>query len=310
MNDLVSIIIPVYRVEAYLDRCVKSVLAQSYSDIEIILVDDGSPDGCPALCDGWAERDTRIRVFHKPNGGLSDARNYGVLHARGQYITFLDSDDYLASDCISYLVEMIKSENADIAVTGMSWTEQDTAAFDTDTTLSDKTVLSGREACCRLLSDLYLLLVTACGKLYRSDVVKAFPFPYGKKHEDEATTCKFYYTAEKVVVGNRKLYAYYQNGASITHTQGDRFNEDAAWALSHRVSFFEKQKEEELMKMALTFLVRFYFFDSLRYHGRSDAEIKPFLKDHRLSRYMRAKLRFYQLFPRLYRAIYRKKYKK
>ena len=95
-NELVSVIVPVYKVEPYLDRCVASILAQTYPNLEVILVDDGSPDNCPALCDAWAPRDARIRVIHKKNGGQSDARNVGLDAASGAYISFVDSDDYIA----------------------------------------------------------------------------------------------------------------------------------------------------------------------------------------------------------------------
>lgn len=99
-NELVSVIVPVYKVEPYLDRCVASILAQTYPNLEVILVDDGSPDNCPALCDAWAQRDARIRVIHKKNGGLSDARNVGLDAASGAYISFVDSDDYIAENFI------------------------------------------------------------------------------------------------------------------------------------------------------------------------------------------------------------------
>lgn len=103
-NELVSVIVPVYKVEPYLDRCVASILAQTYPNLEVILVDDGSPDNCPALCDAWAQRDARIRVIHKKNGGLSDARNVGLDAASGAYISFVDSDDYIAENFIETLM--------------------------------------------------------------------------------------------------------------------------------------------------------------------------------------------------------------
>lgn len=103
-NELVSVIVPVYKVEPYLDRCVASILAQTYPNLEVILVDDGSPDNCPALCDAWAQRDARIRVIHKKNGGISDARNVGLDAASGAYISFVDSDDYIAENFIETLM--------------------------------------------------------------------------------------------------------------------------------------------------------------------------------------------------------------
>ena len=93
--SLISVIVPVYKVEPYLNKCIESIVNQTYKNLEIILVDDGSPDNCPAICDSWAEKDSRIKVIHKENGGLSDARNAGMVHATGEYIAFVDSDDYI-----------------------------------------------------------------------------------------------------------------------------------------------------------------------------------------------------------------------
>ena len=118
MNDLISIIVPVYNVEQYLDRCVKSLLQQTYKNLEIILVDDGSPDRCGQMCDNYAKLDSRVLVIHKENGGLSDARNAGLSHAHGEYIAFVDSDDYIEADMISELYNACHNQDADIVVCG------------------------------------------------------------------------------------------------------------------------------------------------------------------------------------------------
>ena len=105
---MISVIVPIYKVEKYLRRCVDSILNQSYTDFELLLIDDGSPDGCPQICDEYAQQDTRVRVFHKPNGGLSDARNYGLDRMKGEYVSFIDSDDYVGPDYLTVLVELAK----------------------------------------------------------------------------------------------------------------------------------------------------------------------------------------------------------
>ena len=110
----ISIIVPIYNVEQYLKRCVDSILAQTFKDFELILVDDGSPDSCPFICDEYARIDSRIKVIHKANGGLSDARNAGLEMAMGNYIAFVDSDDWIASDTYEYLYELIKKNKADV----------------------------------------------------------------------------------------------------------------------------------------------------------------------------------------------------
>ena len=111
---MISIIVPVYQVEPYLNRCVRSLLEQTYTDVEIILVDDGSPDGCPTLCDAWAGKDARVRVIHKPNGGLSDARNAGLTVARGEEIAFVDSDDWVDPDMLERLYNQMEETGADL----------------------------------------------------------------------------------------------------------------------------------------------------------------------------------------------------
>ena len=116
MKDLISVIIPVYNVEKYINRCVDSVIHQSYTNLEIILVDDGSPDNCPTICDNYSKQDSRIKVIHKKNGGLSDARNVGIEHSKGKYITFIDSDDYISNDYVEILYKLITKYNSKIAV--------------------------------------------------------------------------------------------------------------------------------------------------------------------------------------------------
>lgn len=117
MNPTISVIVPVYKVENYLHRCVDSILAQSFTDFELLLIDDGSPDNCGAICDEYAAKDTRVRVFHKPNGGVSSARNLGLDNARGEWIAFVDSDDYVDVDYLSELVAYTKQDNVDFVVT-------------------------------------------------------------------------------------------------------------------------------------------------------------------------------------------------
>ena len=283
-SECISIVIPVYRVEKYLARCVDSVIGQTYRNLEIILVDDGSPDLCGAICDSLAQKDSRIHVYHKENGGLSDARNFGTERASGSYITFLDSDDYIAPDYIEYLYNLVRKYDADISCCCMVKTETDHAEYGINPDIPEEQVLSGRDASFGLVGDLYMVLVTACGKLYRSEIVRKYPFPVGKKHEDEATTCKFYYESERVAVGNRCLYAYYQNPESITHSKGNSLNQDAIWALSHRAQFFEDHHEYMLADRAWRRLFAHYVQDSETHEGRCDTFLRTFKQGKMLSK--------------------------
>lgn len=250
MNPLISIIIPVYNVEKYLERCVRSVRVQTYRNLEIVLIDDGSPDCCGEMCDNLALQDNRICVYHKTNGGLSDARNFGVEKSHGEWIAFVDSDDYIASNYIEYLYTLLEKNDADISACRMITTTLDNVQFNEHTRGLSESVMTGKTACMELFGTLHVTLVTAWGKLYKRELVEKYPFPVGKKHEDEATTCKYYYEAKKVVLGSEHLYAYYQNPEGIMHTLGADINYDMIWSLEHRALFFESVNEENLTKAA------------------------------------------------------------
>lgn len=304
MNEnkpLISIIVPVYKVELYLERCIRSITSQTYKNLEIILVDDGSPDRCGEICEALVQSDSRIRVYHKENGGLSDARNFGVERASGKYIAFIDSDDYIATNYIEYLLNLLNKHNADIACCYNTQTYGDTADYRTNDEISNECLLTGKEACRKLFGDLYSVLVTACGKLYRSDIAKKYPFPVGKIHEDEATTCKYYYEADKVAVGNKCLYAYYQNPKSIMHIDSFALHPDAIWAFEHRAKFFEEHNEKKLAKIAWNALYNCYVRDSIQSQGRSDYYIKTFDKGKKLDIKTRLEVKLYQISPYIYR---------
>ena len=123
-DELITVIVPVYKVEKYLDRCVQSIVDQTYTNLEIILVDDGSPDNCPKMCDEWAKKDKRIKVIHKQNGGLSDARNAGLEKAKGKYVGFVDSDDYISPIMYEKLYKCIIDNQADMAMCGFSTVDE------------------------------------------------------------------------------------------------------------------------------------------------------------------------------------------
>lgn len=301
-TEMLSVVIPIYNVEKYLKRCIDSVISQTYKNIEIILVDDGSPDKCGEICDLYALKDKRIKVIHKENGGLSDARNIGTKAANGKYIAFIDSDDYISSDYFEYLYSLLIKTGADISVCRMIKTEEDVANFGVDNSKSYEQIFSGREACVQLFhNDLHLTLVTACGKLYKSEIVKKYPFPKGRKHEDEATTCKFYYESQKVVIGNKQLYAYYQNPTSITHSQGNKLNEDAIWALRHRALFFEECKEPILAKYSWNIYFHYCIKDSLENNGRCDKYLENFDNGKTLSKRVLFEYKLYSTSKVLYK---------
>lgn len=217
MKDaLISVIIPIYKVEQYLQRCIDSVLMQSYENLEIILVDDGSPDGCGAICDKVAERDSRVRVIHKINGGLSDARNAGMQYATGEYFLFIDSDDYIDCDMIQYLYDCIMRSNADIALCGYDLFDENgkhiSAVFQVENGYME---LTGVEAAKRMMFFHEPQMVVAWNKLTKRGLWENKCFPVGKQHEDDFTSYQLLYEASKVIVTNRPYYHYFQRSDSI-----------------------------------------------------------------------------------------------
>lgn len=230
----ISVIVPVYKVEAYLDRCVQSILNQTYTDFELILVDDGSPDGCGALCDAWAEKDSRIRVIHKQNGGLSDARNAGIEIAEGKYLTFVDSDDYIHPKMLEALYEAIQKTGAKVSVCAYQETDGE-ALPDFDQT--------GYE--CWKTEDFYLRkcvnATVAWGKLYEAGCFETMRYPKGKIHEDEFVTYLILFDQKETPFVDLPLYGYFRNSAGITKSQWKPQRLHALEAMVDQCAFFRKK---------------------------------------------------------------------
>lgn len=215
-RKLVSIIIPVFQVENYLDKCIQSVVNQTYRNLEIILIDDGSADHCPEICDNWRKKDTRIRVIHKKNGGLSDARNVGLHAARGYYIAFVDSDDWIDSRFIEYLYVAIRQTNADIAacdVLKVNDGEEPEPQNVRDTSFKFE-IATSKEAINDILNDRRFRAV-AWNKLYKSEILEGEQFEVGRLHEDEFFSYRLYDKAKSLVYIDIPLYNYRQRIGSI-----------------------------------------------------------------------------------------------
>lgn len=214
-NKLISVIIPVYNVEKYLDICVESVVNQTYKNLEIILVDDGSPDNCSMMCDIWAEKDNRINVIHKDNSGLSDARNAGYAVATGEYISFIDSDDYIEQDF--YRLLAIELDNgADIAECATKWCDEagNTLAI---RGFSENKILDTVKATQTLLKE-NGIYQTVWNKLYRKSCIQDIHFPFGKYHEDNFWTWQVFLQSKKISVITKPLYNYVQRNSGIMGT--------------------------------------------------------------------------------------------
>lgn len=208
-----SIIVPVYKVEPYLDKCVSSIVNQTYKNLEIILVDDGSPDNCPAMCDAWAEKDNRIRVIHKPNGGLSDARNAGMSVATGELMAFVDSDDWIAPDMYEQLCRRLTEDGSDIAACGVQMVWEDSTSPRMLTRPGNR-ILSRDEAMQAIIEESWLKQ-PVWYKLYKSKLVWDIRFPVGKCHEDVFWSYQAVGKADRVSVSDHVGYFYLQRGGSI-----------------------------------------------------------------------------------------------
>ena len=281
-SPLISVIVPVYKAEDLLDRCVESLVRQSYERLEILLVDDGSPDGCPALCDAWAEKDARIQALHKPNGGLADARNFGVTHAAGDYILFVDDDDYIAPDAVSYLLSLLADGQADVAVG--AWREVYDGSEDFSSQPAESVhFFTPEEACLALMgNDWYMSLVTTWGKLYPAALLRANAFPVWSLHEDEATTYKFYDQCRGVALGSRVIYAYYQNRAGIVHNRTARHHESTLRCWEEQVAYFRERGERRQQLAAADRLLNV----AVDHADKGEAAFRDYLKSGRGKPYL------------------------
>lgn len=253
MEQCVSVIVPIYMVEPYLKRAVDSIRNQTYQNLEIILVDDGSKDQCGRICDDYAKADNRIVVIHKENGGLSDARNAGLDVAHGEYIMFVDSDDYIAPDCVETLLKCLTEHDADVSM--CSYVVTDSTEYDESIWLkSDGHEYDGSVEICdrrKLLSNLYdanhrdaTYFIVSWNKIYKASLWDGIRFPKGKIHEDEATTYKIYDRAQKGIYLHKPLYGYFSAPDSITRA---KFNiKRLQWmdALDDRIAYFGNKLTE------------------------------------------------------------------
>lgn len=235
----VSIIVPIYKVEKFLGRCINSIVNQSYKNLEIILVDDGSPDKCGVMVDEYKKADSRIISLHKKNGGLSDARNYGMKYVTGEYVFFLDSDDYIELDTIEYLVENIKKNNADLAQCGFYYKYKnyllyDNRYYDED---DDIVILNNNELMKKLVIN-EIVKNFAWGKLYKYELIKDLPFRKGVLFEDVYWAHIVMQRVNKYLILHKPKVYYEQRNDSISGNYNPK-NTDILRGLYERHEFIE-----------------------------------------------------------------------
>lgn len=219
-KPLISVIVPAYNVEKFIGKCIDSILRQSFKDFEVLLIDDGAKDSTPEICDACAKKDSRIKVYHKENGGLSDARNYGIDRMQGKYVTFIDSDDYVDSGYFEYLYGLItQEEDIQIAICGKKSVREDENASPDPETFHE--IITGERAVQKMLCG-HDSGHSAWGKLYSANLWKTVRYPKGKIYEDYATTYRVMALVDKAAWGNAAMYFYVQHIESIMHQKCSR----------------------------------------------------------------------------------------
>ncbi|MBU3159854.1 glycosyltransferase [Clostridium frigoris] len=257
MKSVISIIVPVYKVEKYLDRCVQSLINQTCKNIEIILVDDGSTDNCPDICDGYVERDTRIKVIHKTNGGLSDARNAGIREATGEYILFVDSDDYINLDTCEQFVLTIDDNVPDIVVGNAKSIENKNTSNIQHNFIASRKVVTGKQYLKAELKSRTMYMMAWLNMYNRVFILNNnLEFKVGLLHEDEEFTPRAFLKAEKIISTDIVFYNYVIREDSITTTKNKAKNAEHLMRTCKELELIYNEIEDaELRRLLMDSLV-------------------------------------------------------
>ena len=236
IQPLITVIVPVYKVETYLRKCVDSIIDQTYRNLEIILVDDGSPDRCGTVCDEYALKDHRIRVLHKKNGGLSSARNAGMKVMKGKFVTFIDSDDYVSPYYVEHLFNALHQSNSDMAISCFIEVEDgEKIQFDQKSRLSGLTNLGRKETFEKLLYQ-DEIDISAWGKLYKTELIKGLEYPVGKLYEDIPVTSTYIFKCRFISIISNSDYFYLQRESSIQYQNFSTKKMDAIYHIEAMAS--------------------------------------------------------------------------
>lgn len=308
MSDLISVIVPIYKVEPYLPRCIDSILAQTYNNLEIFLVDDGSPDNCGRICDEYAAKDARIKVIHKKNGGLSDARNTALDLCTGEYISFIDSDDYVDADFIESLYHAIKTYDARLAVCGITkFNESGKVYVDYEPSKTEKCA-SGEE----MMETVWR--PAAWNKLYHRSLFRDIRYPYGKLYEDLFVYHDILAKVDHVAFTGKNSYFYNNRQNSIINKKYDIRNTDMIEGLDLRIRKLREMRYDKLADRQLPILFGQTMEAFNRISAPSEAEekrlkqVKQIFDQHYremmhydgFSEAQKAKITAFRYFPGLY----------
>lgn len=295
---LISVIIPIYKAEKYIEKCVKSVLNQTYSNLEVILVEDGSPDKSGMLCDELAKQDSRILVIHKKNGGAATARNAGLDKMTGAYVAFADADDYMEPDYIETLYQTLSEHQAQVSVCGFKTVDEngnamvidalhdESMAADAGKSDSGIKIYDGNEI---ILQDLqgHWEYVAPWGKLYRAELFQGVRYPHWPAYEDEHVFIQIFDKVETVAVGKEKLYYYVQHTGSLMNTEyNDRQRSTRLTMWRERIAYYSdgSQKHKELynciLQAYLAWMVLFLSQNAHKMTKEQSAELKQEIRKY------------------------------
>lgn len=248
METAISVIVPIYRVEKFLPQCIESVLNQTFTDFELILVDDGSPDRCPAICDEAAERDARVRVIHQANAGLSAARNAGIEIAHGEWLGFVDSDDYIAPQFYEKLYQTAQRTDADCVMCSVQNVDESGKPIDSALMRMADEVKTGREVLRKIGRDDVTPYLTAWNKLYRRKLFNTLRYPAGRQNEDVFVFAELFCQVQRAACVAEPLYFYRKRIDSIMNSAVTLRNLDEMWAYVNCFEHLQQDNEESILK--------------------------------------------------------------
>jgi len=311
---VVSIIVPIYNVENYLERCINSILNQTYSNLEIILIDDGSKDNGSKICDSFAKKDNRIIAVHKENGGLSDARNYGLKMATGKYICFVDGDDWIEKDMIEvFLFQLIKN-NADICIgrrfRSNSFNEKKIEKFRT----YPKNKILDKEQGLKYLMSFTGYDMSVCDKMFKKELWSKIEFPYGKTCEDSFTTYKVFANSNKSVYLHQGMYNYFYRENSIS--RNSKVNETVIEANEEQLDFIRSKLPNLIVEATSSYLTSIISVENEylnrnvswkeheKYVAIAKKNLKIALKNNNISNIKKMQFIIFCFSKRIYKIIY------
>lgn len=274
---MISIIVPVYNVDKYIENCIQSIINQTYKNLEIILIDDGSTDKSGAICDKYSKIDNRIKVIHKINGGLSEARNVGLDIARGDYIGFVDSDDYIHPQMYELLYKNLIGTSADISIIKHIRKEEELGLGD----INSKKLYSNLEAIENILKKDSGIFIASCNKLYKKEIFNGLRFTIGKIYEDFIIAPFVLYKAKKIVYTPVNLYFYRRTENSITTANFSIKNLDIIFASNNFLKFMYSINHYDLDKAIYWYIDTLfkYYYRAKKELNFSDRELKYIRKE-------------------------------